>query len=817
MSLILPSRQDYYEASLPSPDSRTAIRLAMHLAQTGLTQAILPQPKSAVFSKNGAASLCFTVNAAGIILSVNLPGAIALGYPAELLIDSALIELIHPHDHDRWQQECQSIALNCAPLRSSTFRFLRQDGSSIEQSMTAQVLQGASKQTVLWVGVSVQPDLVTGQQEQITAVLRLQAEWKRLMQAIALPVRQSLPLKQVLKATATEVQRILEADRVFVYLFHPNTVGKITIEILKPGCLGIQRHPHAAAICHQKSRSLKHLDQVQATPEPEPCSPQWLNSIHQLGAKAEVVVPIIIQPNSIIQHNSLIQNKSFILHNSLGDTFSSQPDHSQPDQLWGLLVVHQCEEQRHWQDWELELLNQLVVHLGIVVQQAELNQRNQRWNANLERQIRARTSQLQLAYNFEATLKRITDEVRDSLEEDQILQAALQEVARAIGVNCCNASLYDLEALTSTVHYEYTNILSPYQGRVVQMNAFPEVYSQLVQGGQAFQFCSLTPNPDRGRVVMLTCPMMDDQGVLGDLWLINHPDYSFTEQDIRLVQQVANQCAIAIRQARLFQAAQAQVKELERLNQLKDDFLSTVSHELRTPMTNIKLAIQMLEVVLKQTGVLEDTTQRASKYFSILQSECRREIGLINDLLDLSRLESGSESLHLSSVDLFTWIPSITQSFVERAHSHQQRLLLNLAPNLPTITSDRSHLERILSELLQNACKYTPAGEKIIVSAQVQDMAEGGELNAGTPQKIISFSVCNTGVEIPPEELSRIFEKFYRIPNNDPWRHGGTGLGLALATKLTAHLGGTLAVSSTLNKTCFKVEFPAHFVSSEDA
>jgi signal transduction histidine kinase len=311
--------------------------------------------------------------------------------------------------------------------------------------------------------------------------------------------------------------------------------------------------------------------------------------------------------------------------------------------------------------------------------------------------------------------------------------------------------------------------------------------------------------------------MMDDQGVLGDLWLINHPDYSFTEQDIRLVQQVANQCAIAIRQARLFQAAQAQVKELERLNQLKDDFLSTVSHELRTPMTNIKLAIQMLEVVLKQTGVLEDTTQRASKYFSILQSECRREICLINDLLDLSRLESGSESLDLSSIDLFTWIPSITQSFVERAHSHQQRLLLDIEPTLPTITSDRSHLERILSELLQNACKYTPSGETISVSAQVQDVEEHeSETDAGmSPQKIISFSVCNTGVEISPEERSRIFEKFYRIPNNDPWQHGGTGLGLALATKLTAHLGGTLTVLSTPDQTCFKVEFPAHFVSSE--
>jgi PAS domain S-box-containing protein len=784
MSLHPPSRQDYCESSFVIPDSTATIRPFMQLAKSVSPQTVLSQPGTIASSPSPDSpspdqpvSLCFTIDAVGTILSINLSGAIALGYTAELLIGSAIAMLIHPHDRAAWQQAVQS----GSPVQ---LRFLRQDGSRIAQILTAQVLQSMDAQLTLWVGTAV--DLES--QDQMAAVLRLQAEWKRLMQAIALPVRQSLPLKQVLKATATEVRRILNADRVFIYLFHPNTAGSITTEILKSGCPGIRRQPHAAAICYQKSRLLKHLDRVQATPNGEPCTPQWLNSLEQLGAKAEIVVPILIQPDGVIQRST---DEGSVL----------------PDQLWGFVVVHQCTESRLWQDWELELLNQLVSHLGIVVQQAELNQRNQRWNSNLERQIRARTSQLQLAYNFEATLKRITDEVRDSLEVDQILQAALQEVAKAIGVNGCNASLYDLEAQTSTVHYEYTNILSPYQGRVVQMNAFPEVYTQLLTG-QAFQFCSLTPNPERGRVVMLTCPMKDDQGVLGDLWLIHHPDYSFTEQDIRLVQQVANQCAIAIRQARLFQAAQAQVKELERLNQLKDDFLSTVSHELRTPMTNIKLAIQMLEVVLKQTGVLEDTNQRAHKYFSILQTECRREIGLINDLLDLSRLESGSESLELSNVDLFTWIPSVTQSFVERAHSHQQRLLLNLEPTLPIVESDRSHLERILSELLQNACKYTPAGEKIIVAAQLQ------EHSLDASQKTIALSVTNTGIEIPPEELSRIFEKFYRIPNNDPWQHGGTGLGLALVTKLATHLGGNLEVSSRQGETCFKVEFPARFIQT---
>jgi GAF domain. len=234
-----------------------------------------------------------------------------------------------------------------------------------------------------------------------------------------------------------------------------------------------------------------------------------------------------------------------------------------------------------WQPWETHLITQLAGQLDLAIAQSELYQQVQRLNVDLERQIQARTAELRLASNFEATLKRITDKVRDSLDEDQILQTAVQELAIATEISCCNAALYDLEEGTSTVRYEYTTTVSPYQGRTAELAAFPEIYGPLLSG-QSLQFCSLVPNPVRGRVSMLATPIMDDQGVLGDLWMINHAFYAFGEQDLRMAQQVANQCAIALRQARLFQAAQAQVRELEKLNQLKDDFLSTVSHELRT-------------------------------------------------------------------------------------------------------------------------------------------------------------------------------------------------------------------------------------------
>lgn len=257
---------------------------------------------------------------------------------------------------------------------------------------------------------------------------------------------------------------------------------------------------------------------------------------------------------------------------------------------------------------------------------------------------------------------------------------------------------------------------------------------------------------------MLTTPILDDQGVLGDLWLINRKDYGFSEQDIRLVQQVANQCAIALRQARLYQAATAQVEELEKLNRLKDDFLSTVSHELRTPVTNMKMAIQMLKVA--------PDSQRRERYLEVLQTECAREAELIDDLLDLQRLETTSYQVQIETVSLQDWLPNIIEPFHSRAISRQQSLQVNLSPGLPALSSNCASLKRILAELLNNACKYTSAGGEITLSIHYDPHPLATTNNSAS---VTIFSICNSA-EIPEHELSRIFEKFYRLNHADPWK-----------------------------------------------
>jgi signal transduction histidine kinase len=290
--------------------------------------------------------------------------------------------------------------------------------------------------------------------------------------------------------------------------------------------------------------------------------------------------------------------------------------------------------------------------------------------------------------------------------------------------------------------------------------------------------------------------------VLGDLRLFKRPEDAFNSLEIRLVQQVANQCAIAIRTARLYQAAQAQVVALEKLNRLKDDFLSTVSHELRTPVANMNMAIQLLEITREQESKFISSTtnptaeaSNSERYFQILKDECEREMSLINDLLDLQQLDAETQPIEPTIIHLQNWIPHLVEPFEQQAQNQQISLRIDICPELPPVTSDLSSLGRILTELLTNAFKYTPPSEEIALTARVQF-------------GMIQLSVSNSGVEIPAGELPRVFDKFYRVPSADPWKQGGTGLGLALVKKLTAHLGGRIWVESRSARTCFTIELP---------
>jgi signal transduction histidine kinase len=272
----------------------------------------------------------------------------------------------------------------------------------------------------------------------------------------------------------------------------------------------------------------------------------------------------------------------------------------------------------------------------------------------------------------------------------------------------------------------------------------------------------------------------------------------FSQNEVNFIQMSSQILAAAIAR----QQAETQLVT-QKLNRLQNGFLNAVSDELRTPICNIKMALQMLAKALNRNQNLsaEVSQQNAPKSkdarcFEVLQNECKRELKLINDLLDLQRLEADAYPNFLyESISLLEWIPPILESLYPRVEQRRQTLNVNLSAELPLLITEPTMLKRILLELLDNAYKYTPSGESITVAAD------------GVGEKI-RVSVSNSGVEIPAQECDHLFDKFYRISSNDLCKQGGMGLGLALVKQLVERLGGTIQLEKGVGQTTFVMEFP---------
>lgn len=225
-----------------------------------------------------------------------------------------------------------------------------------------------------------------------------------------------------------------------------------------------------------------------------------------------------------------------------------------------------------------------------------------------------------------------------------------------------------------------------------------------------------------------------------------------------------------------------QIQQLQQLNKMKDDFLSSVSHELRTPLTTMKMAIQML----RNTG-LPDTLRE--KYLNILEEEWGREYNLIKDLLKLQEVESAQFTIRPQELQLTNILDGFTESFQQQWEADKGlRLSIGYDPDAPqTLHTDAESLENILQELLLNAGKY--ADEDTAIEIDVSSKIGGNGKN-------IVIAVTNYGAGIAPDELPYIFEKFRRGQGVTDRAVPGTGLGLALVKYLVQHLQGTIDVTS---------------------
>ena len=412
----------------------------------------------------------------------------------------------------------------------------------------------------------------------------------------------------------------------------------------------------------------------------------------------------------------------------------------------------------------------------------------------MRRTLASQNQELQQSLNFEAVVRRITDRLRDSLDESQILETATQELVGVLDLSSCQIEFYDSEQIKATIVYEHTITLPQSQGVSRNIADFPELYQQLLQK-IPLQLVESTPqfNPQGIQVNRLACPIFDDRGIIGNLWALRPPTEVFTILEIQLLQQVASQCAIAIRQARLYEASNQQVTELAKLNQLKDDFLKTISHELRAPMSSIQLAVQTMETLLQSKKNLRKSPV-FKRVLQIFNQSCNRQKQLVDDLITLCYIDAKAKTVQPESINLNLWVQDLSQLYLKLIENQKQQLILDFSEQELNIFTDPIILERIVREILHNACKYTPAGETITIQTEVH-------------QSEISLCIINTGVEISVEEQRLIFNQFYRIPNNDPWKYGGTGLGLTLVKKLAEILEISLEVISANKQTIFCLRF----------
>jgi len=257
---------------------------------------------------------------------------------------------------------------------------------------------------------------------------------------------------------------------------------------------------------------------------------------------------------------------------------------------------------------------------------------------------------------------------------------------------------------------------------------------------------------------------------------------SFSAEVVNLLQTFATQSALAIQNARLFREIEEKGRQIETANRHKSEFLANMSHELRTPLNAI---IGFSEVLGER--MFGELNEKQAEYTDDILSSGRHLLSLINDILDLSKVEAGRMELELTKFDLPMAIDNALTLIRERASRHGIRLHHSVDERLGELTGDERKIKQILLNLLSNAVKFTPEGGRVDVDAVSSD-------------GVVEISVSDTGIGIAPQDQETIFEEFRQVGTDYAQKREGTGLGLTLTRKFVELHGGKIWVESELGR-----------------
>jgi signal transduction histidine kinase len=275
--------------------------------------------------------------------------------------------------------------------------------------------------------------------------------------------------------------------------------------------------------------------------------------------------------------------------------------------------------------------------------------------------------------------------------------------------------------------------------------------------------------------------LLNGSTVLGHLWAFRQEVRPFSEKQIALLQTFADQAVIAIQNARLFREIEDKGRQLEVASHHKSEFLANMSHELRTPLNAI---IGFSEVLAER--MFGEINEKQAEYIGDILQSGQHLLSLINDILDLSKIEAGRMELELSDFDLPSSIENTLTLVRERALRRGIELGRTVDERLGMVRADERKVKQVLLNLLSNAMKFTPEGGRIDVRAAVRD-------------GLAEISVTDTGVGIAPEDQETVFEEFRQV-GTAAKKVEGTGLGLAISRKFVELHGGRIWVESQVGK-----------------
>jgi GAF domain-containing protein len=455
------------------------------------------------------------------------------------------------------------------------------------------------------------------------------------------------------------------------------------------------------------------------------------------------------------------------------------------------VIVLQRKTVRPFTDKQIDLVTTFADQAVIAIE-----------NVRLFDEVQARTRELAQSVEELQALGEVSQAVNSTLDLETVLATI---VAKAVQLSNTDAGvIYVFDELDQTFRVRATfglgeDLIAAIQDQ--QLGA-SDAIRQATLDGQPKEMPDIADEPlspvreiamRAGFRARLVVPLVGTDRVVGALVIRRKQPGTFPKGTTDLLQTFAAQSVLAIQNARLFREIEDKSRQLALASEHKSQFVSSMSHELRTPLNAI---IGLTEMMVKNAARFG--TERAQEPLQRVNRAGTHLLGLINQVLDLSKIEAGKLELNPQTVQLTSLINDVIDTAGQLAEQNKNRLVVEAQENLGALTVDAMRLRQILLNLLSNAFKFTKAGEVKLAARKVSNGSS-----------FVEFAVSDTGIGMTAEQQAKLFEEFSQADAMTAQRFGGTGLGLAITRKLARMMGGNVTVTSEPGKgSVFTVRLP---------